>query len=43
MVRKIWGDNISLPATDVDFTDRIKDCTVDIGAYERNNEDAVKG
>ena len=36
------GDNISLPATDVDFTDRIKDCTVDIGAYERNNEDAVK-
>lgn len=36
------GDQIFLPATDVDFTDRIKDCTVDIGAYERNNEDAVK-
>ena len=36
------GEGISLPATDVDFTDRIKDCTVDIGAYERNNEDMVK-
>lgn len=36
------GDDISLPATDVDFTDRIKDCTVDIGAYERKNEDMVK-
>lgn len=33
---------VDLPATDVGFTDRIKDCTVDIGAYERNNEDAVK-
>lgn len=28
--------------TDMDFTDRIKDCTVDIGAYERKNEDMVK-
>lgn len=34
-------NDITLPETDVDFTDRIKDCTVDIGAYERNNEDAV--
>ena len=25
-----------LPDTDVDFTDRIQDCTVDIGAYEYN-------
>lgn len=32
------GEGISLPATDVDFTDRIKDCTVDIGAYESDNE-----
>ena len=28
--------------TDMDFTDRIKDCTVDIGAYERKNEDMVR-
>lgn len=28
--------------TDMDFTDRIKDCTVDIGAYERRNEDMVE-
>lgn len=26
-----------LPLTDMDFTDRIKDCTVDIGAYEDDN------
>ena len=26
-----------LPETDMDFTDRIKDCTVDIGAYELDN------
>ena len=26
-----------LPLTDMDFTDRIKDCTVDIGAYEEDN------
>lgn len=28
--------------TDMDFTDRIKDCTVDAGAYERNNEDNIE-
>ena len=27
---------ISLPLTDVDFADRIQDCTIDIGAYEYN-------
>ena len=27
----------ALPETDVDFTDRIKDCTVDVGAYELDN------
>lgn len=27
---------IALPSTDVDFADRIQDCTVDIGAYEYN-------
>ena len=32
----------ALPETDVDFTDRIKDCKVDIGAYERSNQDNVK-
>ena len=28
---------IDLPETDMDYTDRIKDCTVDIGAYELDN------
>ncbi len=36
------GKPVVLPYTDVDFTDRIKDCTVDIGAYERSNQDNVK-
>lgn len=35
-------EDFELPETDVDFTDRIKDCTVDIGAYERSNQDNVK-
>ena len=26
----------------MDYTDRVKDCTVDAGAYERKNEDMVK-
>ena len=30
---------INLPETDMDYTARIKDCTVDIGAYERDNQD----
>lgn len=30
-------DYFDLPATDMDFTDRIKDCTVDIGAYKLEN------
>lgn len=36
------GNLVTLPYTDVDFTDRIKDCTIDIGAYERLNQDNVK-
>ena len=28
--------------TDMDYTDRVKDCTVDAGAYERRNEDMVE-
>lgn len=28
--------------TDMDYTDRVKDCTVDAGAYERKNEDMVE-
>ena len=28
---------VTLPDTDMDFTDRVKDCTVDIGAYEHDN------
>lgn len=35
-------ENVTLPSTDMDYTDRIKDCTIDIGAYERNNQDNVK-
>ncbi len=31
------GQPVVLPYTDVDFTDRIKDCTVDVGAYEKDN------
>ena len=30
-------EKYTLPSTDVDFTDRIKDCAVDIGAYELDN------
>ena len=29
-------EGISLPLTDIDFADRIQDCTIDIGAYEHN-------
>ena len=37
------GDKyINLPETDMDYTARIKDCTIDIGAYERSNQDNVK-
>lgn len=32
---------VTLPSTDMDYTNRIKDCTVDIGAYERDNEDTT--
>lgn len=28
---------ITLPSTDMDYTNRIKDCTIDIGAYELDN------
>lgn len=31
------GQPVDLPYTDVDFTDRIKDCAVDVGAYEKDN------
>lgn len=31
------GQPVVLPYTDVDFTDRIKDCAVDVGAYEKDN------
>ena len=36
------GETIYLSEyTDMDFTDRIKDCRVDAGAYERNNTDNI--
>ena len=33
---------VSLPSTDVDFADRIQDCTIDIGAYEHNGAYDIK-
>lgn len=35
-------ESYSLPETDVDFTNRIKDCAVDIGAYELDNSENIK-
>lgn len=31
------GNGIILPETDMDYTNRIKDCAIDIGAYETDN------
>ena len=31
------GAGVKLPETDMDYTDRIKDCQIDIGAYEADN------
>lgn len=31
------GKGVKLPETDMDYTDRIKDCQIDIGAYEADN------
>lgn len=40
---EIDGNTIDLfDYTDMDYTDRVKDCTVDAGAYERKNEDMVE-
>lgn len=35
-------EGVTLPDTDMDYTARVKDCTIDIGAYERSNEDNIK-
>ena len=35
-------DGVVLPSTDADFTDRIKDCALDVGAFELNNEENIK-
>ena len=32
----------NIPATDMDYTDRIKDCAIDIGAYEADNTANIK-
>lgn len=34
-------EGADLPDTDVDFTDRIKDCRVDVGAYELDNTENI--
>ena len=36
------GNDVSIPSTDIDYTNRIKDCTIDIGAYESDNEENIK-
>lgn len=36
------GNVVTLPSKDMNYTNRIKDCTIDIGAYERDNQDNVK-
>lgn len=36
------GKKTELPLTDMDFTDRVKDCAVDIGAYEEDNSANIK-
>ena len=36
------GNVVTLPSTDMNYTNRIKDCTIDIGAYERDNQDNVE-
>ena len=35
------GRPVDLPSTDMDYTNRIKDCAVDIGAYELDNEENI--
>lgn len=35
-------DGVVLPSTDADFTDRIKDCALDVGAFELDNEENIK-
>ena len=35
-------DGVVLPSTDADFTDRIKDCALDVGAFELDNEKNIK-
>ena len=36
------GKGVSVPSTDMDYTNRIKDCAIDIGAYELDNEENIK-
>ena len=35
------GNVLDLPSTDMDYTNRIKDCAVDIGAYELDNDQNI--
>lgn len=35
------GSGIILPETDMDYTNRIKDCAIDIGAYEADNTENI--
>lgn len=33
--------NVTIPSIDAAYTDRVKDCTIDIGAYESDNVNAI--
>lgn len=35
-------EDFDIPATDMDYTNRIKDCAIDIGAYEADNTANIK-
>ena len=39
---EVDGKVLNLPSTDMDYTNRIKDCAIDIGAYELDNEENIK-
>ncbi len=38
---EVNGKVLDLPSTDMDYTNRIKDCAVDIGAYELDNDQNI--
>lgn len=41
-IKDASGNDVTIPDYDAEYTDRIKDCTIDIGAYEFNGAAAVE-